>query len=128
MPKLLIAATLILGLVTSASAECAWILWLEAQEGWDATTRDSVSWDRLGVYVKQEACLTEARSRIESMGQVAGRMNAENGKATWEDRGGLFHFWQYQCWPDTVDPRDQRGSAAPLRLGRWLGWVRSWFR
>jgi hypothetical protein len=116
---------LILGLATSASADCAWILWLEAQEGWDAAAQDRLTWARLGVYTTQAACLAEARTRISNLKlDHMGWSDAENGKAMW-NKDTYFYFWHYQCWPDTVNLREERKSGTSLSW--WLGWAFSWF-
>jgi hypothetical protein len=127
----------LLAVATSASAECAWVLWTET-ESWrtnsESPRRQSVEFDR-NVYDTRHACEAVLNRWMEH--QVQSERDAgtkvlgpgENGseykdhfirldrpirrvfeafKDTGEGRNVISY--QYTCLPDTVDPRGPKGK------------------
>jgi hypothetical protein len=83
----LLACTIIIAtLVGTASAECAWVLWLERGNGWEI--------------VRAFGGLTECE-------ELLGRLDAANVRAWKEKKKNLG---SYVCLPDTIDPRGPKAK------------------
>jgi len=110
------AASLVIGLwllavVTSASAEGAWVLWKVASKTdpkaplvWKTYTFYSSQWDPVAAYDTSRAC-EEKKSTAESDESKA-LLRGERDK----DRKGLITSYLFQCLADTVDPRGPKGK------------------
>ena len=77
----------ILAFATSASAECAWVLWFKAAR------EDMKSWELFAAYKTHDACMS----------------NAVWAKAPEEKRNPNSQVL-FNCLPDTVDPRGPKGK------------------
>ena len=100
---------------TSASAECAWLLWMEerfapapAASSWrvlqGATTHDSC---QAGLYARVRDDDTDRATRSEQVltevyGPVIAKLRGLDGR-------GASQVLRYLCLPDTVDPRGPKG-------------------
>ena len=85
MMHLRMLVVLLLASVGTASAECAWLLWGRAPDG---------TWDVMDAFAKDEQ---------------GGPSNAcyfwvQGYRKNLKEEG-----WRYQCFPDTVDPREPKG-------------------
>jgi hypothetical protein len=118
--RILLALCCLLILATSASAECAWVLWSEISD-YRANGREPIKTlapiIALDTRAECDAALTQswqdavkvnsatAGSRVASRrGLVEVFRQGEKG----EFLGKTTYFWQ--CLPDTVDPRGPKGK------------------
>ena len=116
---------------TSASAECAWVLWSqEVATEPGLATEDKKAWRPIAAFESKSDCFSDASTKAE---KLAGILRLSDGtdkerkievlrlglgadhlavKSTFS--GGLFdgaRMWTYyRCLPDTVDPRRPKGK------------------
>ncbi len=103
-PRILLVLLCLIALATSASAECAWVLWdgqLPSAPGFDTT------WIIAGTYPSANDCdaqLTRAVSFFRQHGYEVSPPQSGTAVYTGKTQGYLH------CLPDTVDPRGPKGK------------------
>ena len=126
----IVGAALLAATASSASAECAWVLWSqEVATEPGLAAEDKKAWRPIATFESKPACFSDASAKAE---ELAGILRAFDGtdkerktevqrlglggdhlavKSTFN--GGLFdgaRMWTfYRCLPDTVDPREPKG-------------------
>src|SRR5262249_940325 len=107
--RIIAALTLMLGIASSASAECAWVLWSQT-----TVVNKSMTWAVQRAYAESNQCNVVAQSMAEEFAKT------EKGTVTQLRIGPevvvIGGTVRYACLPDTVDPRGPKGSTrgAPL--------------
>jgi len=112
----------LLAVATSASAECAWVLWLEDSR-WSTTNLPFHEWNLVGGHPSKDACESKIAERLISSASSMKREPAKGRTDTLEVEGNVAtskYQWidgpsggwsiRYLCLPDTLDPRRPKGK------------------
>jgi hypothetical protein len=114
--RLVVAGLLLLALTTSASADCAWMLWQQEESTYSISPEPK--WTTPLAYPDRAACVAVIARRVKAWEQGKSPNQevrpAENDTAaefiTWgSDRRG-FGRYSLHCLPDSVDPRGPKGK------------------
>ena len=111
MRAMLVVLSLLLSVAT-ASAECAWVLWMSQSQ-----IRAQSSWVPHGAFVTRQDCIMGAQKAFDpfrdggmsivSEDQTGGFFLITNARRP----SGVIVAVTVQCLPDTVDPRGPKGAA-----------------
>ncbi len=109
--RILLAMFCLLALATSASAECAWVLWNNLSFTDGPTGHLTIS----GAFETRADCQPAARRAYEMMGAPPEIVDAliENPERGWSAKakdGRTTVLVLNRCLPDTVDPRGPKGK------------------
>ena len=98
-----IIAFLILVFASSASAECAWIMWNRANE---QTALDA--WTIFTAFGNRKACVRELDSRAKEWKKSGWTIGFDgDARMTAKSKAGVHEL---MCLPDSTDPRAPKGS------------------
>jgi hypothetical protein len=114
--RILLALLGLLALATSASAECAWMLWQQDESTYSISPEPK--WTTPLAYPDRAACVAVITRRVkiweEGHSPNQEVRPAENDTAaefiTWGPGRRGFGRYRLHCLPDTVDPRGPKGK------------------
>jgi hypothetical protein len=111
-------------LAASASAECAWLWWQEAE--WKTPAGISRSWETPRAYPTQAACAERLSNQVQTLDEkyrseqsasfkqtaslLPGGLTAEILTVDPSNLGRGRLIMRIYCLPDTVDPRGPKGT------------------
>ena len=108
-----IATLSLLAWTATASAECGWVLWEISSP---SVTNREWSYDKIAAEASNDACKQRAEIAIQRRtlqgrlhGWTIARGDANRLTYTKVDPPDQF-FADFDCWPDTVDPRRPKGK------------------
>jgi hypothetical protein len=104
------AASLLIGLwflaiATSASAECAWVLWTQ-----NVIPASDEKWSVSSAHATQERCDAALKEEVASARKLNRTSGTTDHVLLLNADGTPFAGWRYYCLPDTVDPRGPKGT------------------
>jgi len=116
-PCIVTAALLsLITVATSASAECAWVMWIE--EAWSVTyERDArpTEWTLVQAVQSEEICANAAAAKIKLLAQDDGVERRGNiiskSFPSGYQQSSITRRTRVLRVPDTVDPREPKGTT-----------------
>ena len=98
----MIATLSVLAWAATASAECAWVLW-------GAVSLPNVpgQLSRYAAYEMRDECIRNMKAFVGSSDRDTTVVQNATGWTVAFKSGTVA---DYQCWPDTVDPREAKGK------------------
>jgi hypothetical protein len=101
---MLLVVALVLTSFGTASAECAWLVWLQLTDAPKGQSPRSGEWEILQAVPSRDLC--EQIIRVKTKDQP--RNLAQTNMVQLKDGDSGVTFIRYLCVPDTIDPRGRK--------------------